>query len=240
MAHPERIVPDETSGGILALHLKRYDFARAWCDGRTVLDAACGVGYGTAYLAERAAHVTGVDIDASAVDYARARYGGADVSWVVGDVTDLPFEPGSFDVVCSFETVEHVPDPERAIAEAARVLRPDGVYVMSTPRVATTTRTPENPFHCIELSIADLSHTLSRHFAELELYGERRLETARHRLLRRLDVAGLRRRLAPPRAATRLVGSAPTAELRLDDLVIDHTDLERADVVVAVCRQPRR
>ena len=63
MAYPERIVPDATPAGVVALHLKRYDFARAYCDGADVLDAGCGVGYGTAYLAEVAASVVGVDVE---------------------------------------------------------------------------------------------------------------------------------------------------------------------------------
>jgi len=71
MTHPERIVPDETEPGIVALHLKRYEFARPFCVGKDVLDAGCGVGYGTAYLAETARRVVGVDVDADAIEYAR-------------------------------------------------------------------------------------------------------------------------------------------------------------------------
>lgn len=239
MTHPERIIPDETSPGILALHLKRYDFALRFCAGKRVLDAACGVGYGSRYLSDAAAHVVGVDLDPEAIDYARRRYARPGVEFEIGDVTALDAGDGSFDVVCSFETVEHVLEPEEAIAEAARVLRDDGVYVMSTPRVDKTSRTPANPFHQVELSVSDLTAVLDRHFASIELFGERRFETARHRLLKRLDVLGLRKRLSMPRSATALIGSAPTTALTLDDLVIDSTAIERADVVLAVCRQPR-
>jgi len=53
MTYPERIVPDESAPGIVALHLKRYVFAEPYCEGRTVLDAACGAGYGSAQLGAR-------------------------------------------------------------------------------------------------------------------------------------------------------------------------------------------
>ena len=80
MSHPERIVPDDELPGIVAAHLKRYDFARPLCTGLVVLDAACGVGYGTAFLAETAARIVGVDVDERSVAYARGRYGSANCS----------------------------------------------------------------------------------------------------------------------------------------------------------------
>ena len=87
MSHavPERIVPDETEPGIVALHLKRYEFARPYCAGADVLDAGCGVGYGTAHLAEEARHVLGVDRSEEAIDYARGRYARANVEFRVGE-----------------------------------------------------------------------------------------------------------------------------------------------------------
>ena len=73
MVYPERIVPDETARGIVAIHLRRYAFAQAYCEGKEVLDAACGVGYGSVALAETAARVVGADVDANAIAYARGR-----------------------------------------------------------------------------------------------------------------------------------------------------------------------
>src|SRR5205814_7591503 len=85
MAYPERIVPDETGPGIVAIHLKRYEFARPLCTGRDVLDAACGVGYGSAYLAETARRVVGVDLNVDAVEYARDRYAAPNIEYRLGD-----------------------------------------------------------------------------------------------------------------------------------------------------------
>jgi SAM-dependent methyltransferase len=237
MSHPERIVPDATSPGIVALHLKRYQFAAPWCRGAEVLDAACGVGYGSAFLGEVAAHVVGLDRDEPAIAYARARYARPNVEFRVGDVLALDFPDASFDAVCSFETIEHVEDADAFVAEAARVLRPGGVFLVSTPRADETTAAPANPFHRVELSQADFESLLRRSFGEVELYGQRRLQTARHRLLQRADVLGLRKRLTFLRPASRLLGTAPMAEVTAEGIVIERDGLERATELVAVCRK---
>ena len=179
MSYPERIVPDETEPGIVALHLKRYEFAAPWCRDREVLDAGCGVGYGSAFLAGHARRVVGVDRDEEAIAYARRRYARPNVEFRVGDLLDLDLADGSFDVVCSFETIEHLDDVEGFLGEVVRVLRPEGVFLVSTPRVDETTASPENPFHRIELSPGDFEALLRRSFREVELYGQRRLQTAR-------------------------------------------------------------
>jgi SAM-dependent methyltransferase len=238
MAHPERIIPDETSAGILALHLKRYVFALPYAEGAEVLDAACGAGYGTAYLAAAAARVVGIDISADTIEYADHRYKAPNVEFRQMDVTRLDFPDKSFDAVVSFETLEHIPDAPAAVREAARVLRDGGVYVVSTPRVDATSSDPENPFHATEYSPADFAALLATSFRDVELYGQRRLETRRHRLLRRLDVLGLRRRVRVPRGAA-LTGSRPTTDLTLDDISIERDALARATEIVAVCRAGR-
>jgi SAM-dependent methyltransferase len=240
MAYPERIVPDETGPGIVAIHLKRYDFARRFCAGRRVLDGACGVGYGTAFLAETAAEVVGVDRDEDAVDYARRRYAAPNVAFRAADLQELDEPDRSYDVVCSFETIEHLPQPERWVEHAARVLRDDGVFVASTPQVAETTRSPDNPHHEVELSRRDFEALLREWFLEVELYGQRRLQTSRHRLMQRLDVLGLRRKLPFLRRASVVLGTAPMADVTAEGLAIDREDVEAATELVAVCRGPRR
>jgi SAM-dependent methyltransferase len=240
MAYPERIVPDETARGIVAIHLKRYQFAAPYCDGKEVLDAACGVGYGSAEVARTAARVVGADVDAEAIAYARERYGATNVEFVVADLLEPPFEDRSFDIVVSFETVEHLREPATFVAHVARMLRDDGAFLVSTPHAERTTTRPDNPFHEIEFSRADFERLLARHFAHVELYGQRRRQTARHRLLQRVDVLGLRKRLDFLRPASRLLGTAPTAELSLDDVLITRDALDDATELVAVCRGPRR
>jgi SAM-dependent methyltransferase len=240
VAYPERIIPDETESGVVALHLARYHFAAPLCSGRDVLDAACGVGYGSAWIAQRGARVLGVDVDEPTVEYARRRYGGPDVRFEPMDACALELPDESVDVVCSFETIEHVADPEKAVAEAARVLRRDGVYVASTPRVDVTTHTPANPHHRVELSRRDFEQMLSAHFEEVTLYGQRRRMTQRHHLAKRLDVFGLRRRLDFLRRAAPLLGSPATADVTSSDVEISTSVVDEGTELVAVCRRPRR
>jgi SAM-dependent methyltransferase len=239
VSYPERIVPARTSPGILALHLKRYEFARGWCESADVLDAACGVGYGSAHLAESANRVVGVDRSADAIAYARTEYARRNVEFLEGDLLELPFEDGAFDVVCAFEAIEHIDDQRRFLSEAARVLRPHGTLLVSTPRVERTSREPDNPFHRVELSRRDFEALLGERFGEVELYGQRRLQTRGHRLAQRLDVFGLRRRLPVLRPLSRLLGTPPTVDVTLEGIAITRDRLDEASELVAVCRQPR-
>ena len=238
MGHPERIIPDDTEPGVVALHLKRYVFARPWCEGREVLDVSCGAGYGTGSLAEVADQVVGGDIDEQTVHYARKRYAAPNVRFDVVDAQALPYEVGSFDTFCSFETIEHLDDPSALVREAARVVR--GVFIVSTPQVDETTHSPANPFHRIEFSRRDFEALLRERFDEVTLYGQRRRETRRHRVLRQLDVLGLRRRSASLRKLSALTGTPATENAALDDIVIDSRDLAHATELVAVCTNPRR
>jgi SAM-dependent methyltransferase len=238
MSYPERIVPDDEPPGIVALHLKRYLFAQPYCVDKIVLDAACGVGYGSAELGRAAKHVVGVDVDESAIAYARSRYAGGNVEFEVMDVSALRLGDASFDVVVSFETIEHLADRSAFLREVTRVLRTSGTFVVSTPNVPRTTERPDNPFHRVEYSREDFERLLGERFANVEIFGQRRLQTRRHRAMQRLDVLGLRRRLTFLRRAAPLVGTAPTDEVTLDGIVIEAERIERASELVAVCTGP--
>ena len=240
MNHPERIVPDETEPGVVAMHLKRYAFALRWCEGSEVLDVACGVGYGTEFLAGAARRVVGGDVDVETIEYARRRYAKPNIEFRVLDATSLPFEDGSFDVVCSFETIEHVDDPAALARESARVLRADGALLVSTPHGDRTTHAPANPHHRVEYSREDFEAVLRQSFDVVDMYGERRIQTCAHRALQRLDVLGLRRRSRLLRRASVLTGTPSTESLTLDDVVISRENIERAKVLYAVCTRPRR
>lgn len=225
----------------MALHAKRYEFAGPLCAGKEVLDAGCGVGYGSVMLASVARRVVGVDRNEGAIAYARCRYAGPNIEFRVDDLLELDQPDDSFDVVCAFEAIEHLRDPAAHLAHVVRVLRAGGIYVVSTPRAERTTRAPENPHHSIEFSREDFEHLLSGYFEEIELYGQRRLQTRRHRLLQRIDILGLRRRLGFLRPASRVVlGTDATADVASAGIVISRDGIDHASELVAVCRRPRR
>lgn len=142
----ERCVPSWTPFKYLAEHYARYALACARCNGEDVLDVACGTGYGTAALLSAGARsVIGLDIDEQAVEHAKTRYG---VNAIVGDCKSLPFEDGCFGMVVSFETIEHVDDAGRFLAELHRVLKDDGLVFLSTPNAVV--RSGSNPHHVRE------------------------------------------------------------------------------------------
>jgi SAM-dependent methyltransferase len=135
MENPERFDPSDAAGTLIdSEHRARYHFGAQVVDGESVLDASCGVGYGIEILSRAGAvAVTGVDISPEAVAEAKSRFGKFAEALVQADLRDLPLDDDSFDVVVSFETIEHVKEPEKALAELRRVLKPDGVLVISSP-----------------------------------------------------------------------------------------------------------
>ncbi len=142
------------------LHLRRYLLAARFARGARIVDAACGTGYGAQILAEHgAASVLGVDIDPRTIAYA-SRYHASDrVRFETGDAAACPVETGSIDLVTSFETIEHLAEPARLVAEFSRVLTAGGTLVLSTPNDLGTTE-----HHEVSLSQADLDELLAPTF----------------------------------------------------------------------------
>jgi len=119
----ERLIPEVAVEISLQEHLARYRFARERARGG-ILDVACGAGYGTAMLG-----AVGGDLSLGVLRYAARHY---PAPYVATDALRLPFGR-AFDTVVSFETIEHLRDPERFVSECVRVLRPGGLFIVSTP-----------------------------------------------------------------------------------------------------------
>ncbi|MGO4551469.1 glycosyltransferase [Lysobacter sp. 2RAF19] len=170
----ERYVPTE-QGEIRQEHVHRYAWAQSLAQGREVLDIASGEGYGSAMLAQSARSVTGVDIDPDAVRHAAARYAAANLRFIEGSAAQIPLADASIDLAVSFETIEHHDRHEEMLRELRRVLRPDGVLVLSSPNrvVYSELAGHHNEFHVRELDFAELDALLRRHFPAVRYYGQR-------------------------------------------------------------------
>lgn len=166
--HPERFVPHLMSGQpIDAEHRARYWWAAAFVGGKKVLDAACGTGYGANILAAAGAtSVRGIDRAAHMIEFAR-RNAEPTAEFEVGDLDELPFADGSFDVVVCFEAIEHVDEPESVLDELARVLRPGGLLATSSPNRDVYARS--NPHHRHEFAPEEFRSALRARFKYVRL-----------------------------------------------------------------------
>jgi SAM-dependent methyltransferase len=215
-----------------------------------VVDVGCGVGHSYRRLEPR--ETVGVDVEPAAL-------AGQERPTVVADMRELPFPDASFASAVSVHSIEHVPDPERALAEIARVLEPDGTAVLVTPNRLTFGRPDEiiDPYHHVEYDAAELRALCERRFDSVEVHGlagsERYMELfdeERARLRRLLSTDPLRLRRAVPRRARQALYDLMLTRARRDEdpraariapedfFLVDH-GLDACLDVVAVARGPR-
>jgi 2-polyprenyl-3-methyl-5-hydroxy-6-metoxy-1,4-benzoquinol methylase len=150
--------------------------------GARVLNVGCSTGIVDRWLAPHVSSVTGIDIDAPAVEMARKQGGGDNLDFRVGDAMRLDFPDATFDVVICAQVYEHVPDPGRMMAEIHRVLAPAGVcYFAATNRFCIMEQHHHLPFlSMVPVPLANLYLRAMRrgthyHERHLGLGGLRRL-----------------------------------------------------------------
>jgi SAM-dependent methyltransferase len=174
----ERVIPGHVSDDLWAEHISRYAFAERFAPGRRLLDLGCGTGYGAAELANVARSVIGIDVAADAVNYASAHY--PQCRYVTASAAQIPFAPGSFDLITAFEVIEHLTDWRNLLRDARRVLAPGGVFVVSTPNrlyyAESRAEQGPNPFHHHEFEFAEFRDALAEFFPHVTIYLQNRLE----------------------------------------------------------------
>ncbi|MGZ9203641.1 MAG: glycosyltransferase, partial [Nitrospira sp.] len=171
----ERYVP-ALGGQIKYEHLHRYCLALDWAKGKTVLDVASGEGYGAVILARVATRVVGVDLNSECARYATQRYQDRhNLTFAAGSCGELPLQDHSVDLVTSFETIEHHDRHQDMLNEIKRVLKPEGVLLLSSPNrpVYSEGPTPPNPYHVKELDWNELNELLTARFRSVVYYGQR-------------------------------------------------------------------
>jgi SAM-dependent methyltransferase len=247
--------PDEPGSPWWGEHLARYQFASKFVTPSVrTLDIACGTGFGVRRLRDSGAHVIGVDIDPEATRRAGASAAGPTALVLRADGLRLPFASGTFGLITSFETIEHLQQRPGFAAELRRVLAPGGVCLMSTPNAFYSRPVggvPRNPFHVHEYQPAELAAELGRTFENVQVVGQ--ILDGRFRVppfwddQQRLPrTPGAQAGLWTRRLLHRLPQTARDRASRLvwgheffpeaADYHFDLTQVEEAQVLLAICR----
>ena len=170
----ERFIPGIEDQKLESEHLQRYLSTRNLVKGLNVLDLACGEGYGSALLAETAESVIGMDIDQETVDHANEKYRKINLSFRQGDAANIPLKDHSIDAVVSFETIEHIDEmlQNQFLQEIDRVLKPDGLLIMSTPNKAVYSDRYHyfNEYHIHEFYHDEFQKFLKQCFSYVHIY----------------------------------------------------------------------
>lgn len=156
-------------------HLHRYAIAQKISKNKVVLDIASGEGYGSFLLSKYATKVFGVDIDEKSINHAKVKYASSNnIEFKLGSTDDIPLNDKSVDVVISFETIEHHDKHDLMMQEVSRVLKTDGVLLISSPEKSIySQRDPNNPYHIKELNLIDFKYLLKNNFKYVKLFNQR-------------------------------------------------------------------
>jgi len=158
-------------------HYLRYLFARRYAAGKVVLDCPSGEGFGSNILAKCAKEVIGVDITVESVEHSKKKYVASNLRFVQGDMTDLrQFDDQFFDVIICMEGIEHIGQDGQvqALKEFYRILKPDGLLLISTPnrRVYSDIPNYKNPYHLREFYFDEFVGFLRAEFPRIQILGQ--------------------------------------------------------------------
>jgi len=156
------------------IHQKAYLEASIFAKDKIVLDLGCNIGYGTNILSNHAKTIFGVDISSNAIQMAKVTYQNSNINFKYFDGNTLPFEDNKFDLIVSFQVIEHIVDYDLYFNEMERVLSPDGIVIFTTPNSKLRIKKglkPWNPFHVREFTAKELKFLLSLYFSMVEIKG---------------------------------------------------------------------
>ena len=173
----ERFLPDLKYPEISYEHWHRYLYATQFAKDKTILDIACGEGYGSNLLAQYAKQVVGVDIDPNTIRSASGKYIRRNIEFKVGSLDSFPLhESAFFDSVVSFESIEHITEEQQEafLLEVKQVLKPEGILLISTPNKLAYSDVPayRNEFHVKEFYVREFRSFLEKQFKHVKLLGQ--------------------------------------------------------------------
>jgi len=244
----ERLIPGiPRLENMITEELARLSFVQSYFKHKVILDAGCGVGYGSHFIAENGARwVLGVDVAETAIGYAANAYERDNLAFTATDCTLMGLKNHSFDMVCSLELIEHLAQPDQYLGEVCRVLKPQGLYFMSTPNREVSARPNGRAswaFHEHEFALEELHELLETYFCDVEIWGTY-VPIYEEHLVRNLTKSPLSQiKHLLPSGLRGWVSSSIRyfikPELSLDDVVISKKDAAAAPTFVALCSRKR-
>lgn len=237
MSSHERALKDEANNVTYQRCHYPYEYLGPLFKGKNVLDVGCGLAYGTALMAESAATIKGIDYDQETIDDNKKRFAHLkNLSFERVTVPPLPFPDNSFDIVTTFQFIEHINKRKEFVKECIRVLKPGGKLYITTPN--TKRSLARNPFHIHEYTFDELTKEVAEQTKNFEVMGLNGNEKVRKyyeengkfvRSILKWDILGLHKMLpasvvsAPYNLITSLMRN------KLKDKVKDTVDITTKD-----------
>ena len=229
----ERILLEKESAQMIARHFCAYKFARGYAAGKVVLEIGCGEGYGSFYLADSAKEVTAIDYSNEAIEYAKSKYKKENLRFQKLDVRELSTLNKKFDLVCSFQVIEHIQDTGAFLKNIRNLLNEGGIFICSTPNrldASPNSETPLNKFHLKEYLAQEFKQLLGEEFRDVEMYGlHRGTKLNFYRRLKKIGIFNFLPQTVDPVKKF-------YANIECDDFVISKEGLERALDFIALCK----
>lgn len=239
------------------LSISRYRFALPYCKDKTVLDIGCGARKGPLLIAGIAKRVVGLDILSEAVLFSADKWHALNLHYLTSDARRIALKDETFDVVLSFEVIEHVDNYDALLRDAFRVLKSGGVFILSTPNrtVASADGVLSNPDHVREFDCDELRPILARYFKNIDFLGQSLSERAKNintQKEKNLAMAshvpqGIKKIIPAWRKESllcffhavrmRLAGNFKRGKIADKDFPIEGKNINKATYFVAVCKK---
>ena len=175
----ERIIPELYQESIeqwilLLKHKYAYELALSKISKENkVLEIGCGDGYGSNILANSGAEIVALDVDPQSIEYAKHKYSKNNLTFEVFDGSNIPFKDHSFDLILSFQVIEHVANIEIYCKNICRLIKPDGLILITTPNRTyrlTQDQLPWNPYHLTEYNENTAKEIAKKYFPNYNIY----------------------------------------------------------------------
>lgn len=226
-------------------NLARFNFFTRYISAGSILDYGCGSGEGTHFLSTYAnINITGLDISLETVKFAKHYYRSSPIQLICGNVLSPPFHYHFFDGIISVEVIEHLHTPQLYLRNVVNLLRPDGVFMLTTPNQLISSPSPGSlwPDHMKEYSPQELRILLLEFFGQVTMLGEF-IPVYEENFIRKLvkKVSPRVKSFLPKWLRVRILPflfSMIKNELKFEDVVFTEENIDQAPTIVAVCKGP--